>query len=174
MRFLPQRLAGQDLHHGLRVTGADRLPRRILTRLVRHATVLGTGVYRNALASGLLSRRDMFTTFTPEGVIWADGTPEQVDAVIFATGYRPDLAYLEPLGALDRGAPRQVGGISTTHSGLVYLGLEFQRSFASNTLRGVGRDAAHIMTALAAHLSGRQGRQRKGDVASPTGSGAQR
>ncbi|MFG2059582.1 flavin-containing monooxygenase [Micromonospora sp. NPDC048930] len=176
VRFLPQRLGGRDLHHWLRVTGADGLPRRVLTRLVRHATVLDTGVYRDALASGLLSRRDMFTGFTPDGVIWADGTPEPVDAVIFATGYRPDLAYLKPLGALDHGAPRQVGGISTTHPGLVYLGLEFQRSFASNTLRGIGRDAAHVMTALAAHVSGRphQGRQRRADPASRTGSGAQR
>ncbi|WP_083395346.1 NAD(P)/FAD-dependent oxidoreductase [Micromonospora sp. WMMB235] len=174
VRFLPQRLGGRDLHHWLRVTGADRLPRRVLTRLVRHATVLDTGVYRDALASGLLSRRDMFTAFTPEGVIWADGTPEPVDAVIFATGYRPDLAYLKPLGALDHGAPRHVGGISTTHPGLIYLGLEFQRSFASNTLRGVGPDAAHVMTAFAAHVSGRQGRQRTADVASHTGSGAQR
>lgn len=166
VRFLPQRLGGRDLHHWLRVSGADRLPRRVLTRLVRHTAVLDTGIYRNALASGLLSRRDMFTAFTPEGVIWADGTPEPVDAVIFATGYRPDLAYLNPLGALDHGVPRQVGGISTSHPGLVYLGLEFQRSFASNTLRGVGRDAAHVMTALAAHLSGRsrRGRQRKAEL----------
>ncbi|WP_309223285.1 NAD(P)/FAD-dependent oxidoreductase [Micromonospora sp. CP22] len=176
VRFLPQRLGGRDLHHWLRVTGADRLPRRILTRLVRHAAVLDTGVYRDALACGLLSRRDMFTAFAPDGVIWADGTPEPVDAVIFATGYRPDLAYLTPLGALDQGAPRQVGGISTTHPGLVYLGLEFQRSFASNTLRGVGRDATHVMTALAAHLSGRprRGRQRRADAVSRTGHGAQR
>ncbi|MEV5630951.1 flavin-containing monooxygenase [Micromonospora tulbaghiae] len=172
VRFLPQRLAGRDLHHWLRVTGADHLPRRALSRLVRHATVLDTGVYRDAIASGLLSRRDMFTAFTPDGVVWADGTAEPVDAVIFATGYRPDLAYLRPLGALDHGAPRQVGGISTTRPGLVYLGLEFQRSFASNTLRGVGRDAAYVMTALAAQVSGRprQGRQRKAGLASHAGS----
>jgi hypothetical protein len=50
--------------------------------------------------------------------------------------------------------PRQAGGISTTHPGLVYLGLEFQRSFSSNTLRGVGRDATHAITALAEGVSG--------------------
>ncbi|MEU7613916.1 hypothetical protein [Micromonospora sp. NPDC049204] len=42
-----------------------------------------------------------------------------------------------------------MGGVSTTHRGLVYLGLEFQRSFSSNTLRGAGRDAAHVIAALA-------------------------
>ncbi|SIM56634.1 putative flavoprotein involved in K+ transport [Micromonospora cremea] len=153
IKFVPQRIRGRDLHHWLHVTGADRLPRSVLTRLVRHAAVLDTGVYRDAIASGQLARREMFTAFTPDGVTWPDGTSEQVDAVIFATGYRPNLDYLAPLGALERsGMPRQVGGVSTTHAGLVYLGLEFQRSFSSNTLRGVGRDATHVIAALAEHV----------------------
>jgi Pyridine nucleotide-disulphide oxidoreductase len=83
------------------------------------------------------------------------GTRERVDTVLFATGYRPDLDYLRPLGALgDDGMPRHAGGISATHPGLVYLGLEFQRSFSSNTLRGVHRDADHVIPALAAHVHG--------------------
>ncbi|MCZ7423125.1 NAD(P)/FAD-dependent oxidoreductase [Verrucosispora sp. WMMA2121] len=151
VRFLPQRIRGRDLHHWLRFTGADRLPRAVVTRLIHHATVLDTGRYRDAVISGELARQDMFTRFTPDGVVWSDGRHEAVDAVIFATGYRPDLAYLAPLATLNRGVPQQVGGVSTTHPGLVYLGLEFQRSFASNTLRGVGRDAVHVMAALAAH-----------------------
>ncbi|MGC5309861.1 flavin-containing monooxygenase [Micromonospora zamorensis] len=151
IQFAPQRVGGRDLHHWLRVTGADRLPRAVLLRVIRHAAVLDTGVYRDALAAGLLTRRNMFSAFTPDGVVWADGTSEPVDVVIFATGYRPHLEYLAPLGALaPDGTPRQTGGISTTHRDLVYLGLEFQRSFASNTLRGVGRDAAHVVAALAA------------------------
>jgi putative flavoprotein involved in K+ transport len=49
---------------------------------------------------------------------------------VFATGYRPHLGYLRPLGALDHdGMPLHSGGISATHPGLVYVGLEFQRSF---------------------------------------------
>ncbi|MFI7609507.1 flavin-containing monooxygenase [Micromonospora sp. NPDC049366] len=154
VQFMPQRIRGRDLHYWLRVTGTDRLPAAVLTRLIRHAAVLDTGVYRDALASGLVERREMFTAFTSEGVLWSDGTSEPVDAVIFATGYRPDVAYLAPLETLDRGVPRQVGGISTTHPGLVYLGLEFQRTFSSNTLRGVGRDAAHVVATLAAQVQG--------------------
>ncbi|MFI6784662.1 flavin-containing monooxygenase [Micromonospora sp. NPDC050276] len=154
IQFLPQRIRGRDLHHWLRVTGADLLPRAVLNRLVRHAAVLDAGVYRDAITSGLLARREMFTAFTTDGVIWADGTHEAVDAVLFATGYRPNLDYLAPLGALDDGMPRHVAGVSTTHRGLVYLGLEFQRSFSSNTLRGVGRDASHVVAALSGGESG--------------------
>ncbi|WP_211364282.1 flavin-containing monooxygenase [Micromonospora palomenae] len=160
IQFVPQRIRGRDLHHWLHVTGTDRLPRAVLTRLVRHAALLDTGVYREAIASGLLARREMFTAFTPDGVVWADGSSEVVDAVIFATGYRPNLDYLAPLGTLERGMPRQVAGVSTTHPGLVYLGLEFQRSFSSNTLRGVGRDAACVVAALAERVSGATPRRR--------------
>ncbi|MCM0674831.1 NAD(P)/FAD-dependent oxidoreductase [Micromonospora phytophila] len=160
IQFVPQRIRGRDLHHWLHVTGADRLPRAVLTRLIRHAAVLDTGVYRDAIAAGLLARREMFTAFTHDGVTWPDGTSEPVDAVIFATGYRPNLDYLAPLGALaPGGVPRQVGGISTARAGLVYLGLEFQRSFSSNTLRGVGRDATHVVSALAASVPGRARRR---------------
>ena len=47
-----------------------------------------------------------------------------------------------------------VGGVSTTHLGLVYVGLENQRSFASNTLRGVGADAAAVAAPLVAWVRG--------------------
>jgi putative flavoprotein involved in K+ transport len=42
--------------------------------------------------------------------------------------------------------------IGAGQSGLVYLGLEFQRSFSSNTLRGVHRDAEHVIPPLTAHV----------------------
>jgi putative flavoprotein involved in K+ transport len=48
--------------------------------------------------------------------------------------------------------PLQSGGASATHPGLVYVGLEFQRSFSSNTLRGVYRDAEHVTGPLVAHV----------------------
>jgi putative flavoprotein involved in K+ transport len=115
--------------------------------------VIDTGKYRLALDSGQLGRRPMFTAFGTDGVIWPAGTREKADTVVFATGYRPDLDYLRPLGALGRdGMPLHSGGISATHPGLVYVGLEFQRSFSSNTLRGVHRDAEHVITPLAAHV----------------------
>lgn len=34
-------------------------------------------------------------------VTWPDGTAEHVDEILLATGYRPDVGYLVPVGALD-------------------------------------------------------------------------
>ncbi|WP_116948504.1 flavin-containing monooxygenase [Jiangella endophytica] len=153
VHFLPQVVRGRDLHHWLEVTGFDHLPAAWLRHIVRKPLVLDTGRYREGIESGRIPRRAMFTAFDGDGVSWPDGEREHVDAVVFATGYRPSVDYLRPLGALDEnGLPLHVDGISTTHPGLVYLGLEFQRSFSSNTIRGVSRDADHVARPLAAHV----------------------
>ncbi|MEV0259245.1 NAD(P)/FAD-dependent oxidoreductase [Streptomyces sp. NPDC050732] len=151
--FLPQIRDGKDLTHWLTATGFDHLPPHWLIHYVGGTLVLDTGEYRDALESGRLQRRPMFTALDGDEAIWADGSREKADVVLLATGYRPHLDYLAKLGALDdQGVPLHAGGISVTRPGLVYLGLEFQRSFASNTLRGVGRDAEYVIEPLAAHV----------------------
>lgn len=152
LQFMPQIVGGHDIHHWHTTTGFDDLPPHWLARLATGTLVLDTGDYATALQAGRFDRRPMFSAFDGNAIVWADGTRENVDTVIFATGYRPSLDYLRPLGALDaHGLPLQVEGLSTTHLGLAYAGLEFQRSFASNTLRGVARDAAHLATPLAVY-----------------------
>jgi putative flavoprotein involved in K+ transport len=150
--FVPQCRDGKDVHYWLRATGFDVLPPEWLRHYFGGRTVDDTGKYEHALETGQFDRRAMFTAFDGDSVVWPDGTHEHVDAVLFATGYRPHLDYLSPLGALDGGMPLHSGGISATYPGLVYVGLEFQRSFSSNTLRGVHRDAEHVIGPLVAHV----------------------
>ena len=115
--------------------------------------VLDTGVYQAALAAGKPEPRPLFAHFTAEGVVWDDGRAEAVDSVIFATGYRPNLAYLAGLGALDaEDQVQQKHGVSLTVPGLYFVGLSNQRTFASATLRGVGADAALVVRHLKRHL----------------------
>ncbi|WP_028655386.1 flavin-containing monooxygenase [Nocardioides sp. J54] len=149
IQFVPQVRGGRDLHFWLDKLKLDLLPPAVLVRLVKGTPVLDTGEYRAAVEAGRLPQRPVFTSFTSDGVVWADGTTEPVDTVIFATGYRPHLPYLNGIGALaGDGTPLHDRGLSTTHPGLAYLGLEFQRSFSSNTLRGVHRDAGYVIAAL--------------------------
>lgn len=149
VQFVPQVRGGRDLHVWLNALKLDLLPPAVLARLFTGTLVFDTGSYRAALDSGRLDQRPVFTGFTETGVRWTDGASECVDAVIFATGYRPHLPYLAGVGALGPGGrPRHRAGLSLTHPGLGYLGLEFQRSFSSNTLRGVHRDAAYVINAL--------------------------
>ncbi|MDT0330549.1 FAD-dependent oxidoreductase [Nocardiopsis lambiniae] len=51
-----------------------------------------------AVERGLLVARPPFTAIEPHGVRWADGSFSPVDAIIWATGFRPELTHLAPLG----------------------------------------------------------------------------
>jgi putative flavoprotein involved in K+ transport len=159
IRFWPQRRGGHDMHYWFRKLGVDLLPPAVLSRIVRAKPVFDTGDYRAGLASGRWTERPLFTEITADGVTWADGKAEPVDVVILATGYHPSVPYLAGLGALDAtGSPIHKHGLSLTHAGLGFLGLEFQRSFSSNTLRGVHRDAAFVVRRLTQRLGAAAGR----------------
>ncbi|MGB4136901.1 MAG: NAD(P)/FAD-dependent oxidoreductase, partial [Microbacterium sp.] len=43
------------------------------------------------------ARRPMFARIEPDGARWADGSFERVDAILWATGFRPAIAHLAPL-----------------------------------------------------------------------------
>ncbi|MER6774385.1 FAD-dependent oxidoreductase [Streptomyces bacillaris] len=157
VKFAAQRILGRDLHFWTARTGLDTAP---LGRLLPHPPaqpVLDDGRYRAALAAGQPDRRPLFTGADGTKLIWPNGEREEADAIVLATGYRPDLPYLTDVdGALDAdGSPRHREGLATSVPGLAFVGLEWQRSLSSNSLRGVGRDAERIVRRLAAHLARR-------------------
>ncbi|GAB2627858.1 ArsO family NAD(P)H-dependent flavin-containing monooxygenase [Streptomyces capparidis] len=154
VKFARQRTLGRDLHFWLKWTGIDTAPLGRFVRTAPTQPVFDDGRYRAALAAGAPDRRELFTAVEEGKVTWSDGRVEEVDAIVLATGYRPDLPYLADLGALDAaGNPLHRGGASLTHPGLAFVGLEWQRSPSSNSLRGVGRDAARVTRRLAAQPS---------------------
>jgi putative flavoprotein involved in K+ transport len=153
LRFIPQRIGGEDVHYWLRETGFDSLPAQWLSKISGGSLITDSVGFQQTLADGLLDVRPIFIGLDRDKVMWSENDRERIDAIILATGYRPSLDYLSELGALDAaGAPLHIGGVSTTHLGLVYVGLEYQRSFASNTLRGVSADAAAVAAPLVAWI----------------------
>jgi putative flavoprotein involved in K+ transport len=153
IRFRQQKLLGRDVHHWARLLGLDRLPLGPWLAGKMMQGVLDTGVYQAAIAAGQPDRRQMFVRFTPSGIVWADGVEEPINAVIYATGYVPNLDYLNALGVLDDdGRALHRRGVSTTVPGVAYVGLHNQWTYASATLRGVGPDAAYVVRALRRQL----------------------
>jgi cation diffusion facilitator CzcD-associated flavoprotein CzcO len=74
--------------------------------------VSGTGVPKTrriaaGINRGLLVARPMFERLEADGARWADGSFAPADAVIWATGFRPELRHLAPLKLRE-----QAGGIT--------------------------------------------------------------
>lgn len=77
-----------------------------------------------------------------------DGRVLRVETVIWCTGYRHDLSWIElPIFGED-GAPMHERGVVTGEPGLYFVGLPFQFSHGSDALPGVGRDAAYVVRQL--------------------------
>ncbi len=154
LQFFPQMIGGKDAHHWHTTTGFDTLPPHWLARIATGTLVLDTGDYAASLADDRMDRRPMFTAFDGHQIVLGRRHPR-------TRGHghlRHRLPAPPGLPAPARrprrsGLPLHADGISTTHPGLAYVGLEFQRSFASNTLRGVHRDAEHIAAPIAAYAS---------------------
>ena len=148
LSWKPQRPLGRDIHWWFKWSGYDSAP--IGRWLGEHPVhIIDDGRYREAISRGRPDHRQMFDAFDTGGVRWSGGQREDVDAVILATGFRPHLPFLAGTGALGQdGTPLHRAGVSTALPGLGYVGLQHQRSFASATIRGVGRDAAHVLRRL--------------------------
>jgi putative flavoprotein involved in K+ transport len=152
IKFQRQRILGRDIHFWLRVTGFDTLSLPHWKTAPSSRSVLDTGVYQAAIQVDKPDYKPMFLHLTPEGVIWSDGCHEQIDTIVFATGYVPNLDFLADLGVVDSdGQPQQKAGIGKL-AGLYFAGLSGQRSIASATLRGVGADAQYVISHLARYL----------------------
>ncbi len=153
VQFVKQKVWGKDVHFWIKLIGFDTFPFWRFGKTAPSSSVVNdSGQYKERIAAGKPDQQSMFTSFYERGVVWPSGTKEPVDTVIFATGYRPHLPYLQAIGALDaEGRPLHQAGISDV-PGLYYVGLEGQRSFASATLRGVGPDAQFIVKQVLRHL----------------------
>jgi NAD(P)H-nitrite reductase large subunit len=55
----------------------------------------------------------MFSRITPDGVEWADGTRRHVDTILWATGFRADLAHLAPLHLREPSGGIRMNGTAT-------------------------------------------------------------
>jgi putative flavoprotein involved in K+ transport len=79
----------------------------------------------------------------------ADGTVLDVRSIVWATGYRPDYAFIHAPVIGSDGWPEEVRGVSPTVPGLYFLGVPFQYAFSSMLITGAGRDARYVVDRIA-------------------------
>ena len=83
-----------------------------------------------------------FDHITEGYLVWPDGRKENIDAIVFCTGFKPTLQHLTGLNVInEEGKVDTVGTKSKKVTGLWLVGYGDWTGFASATLIGVGRTA---------------------------------
>jgi putative flavoprotein involved in K+ transport len=147
--MLPQRLAGRDLFWWLtrlgllRVTVNSRLGRRVS----RREFIIGTNKRRLRKAGvrfrpRLIDAEDHTVRFADHRLL------EDVGVVVWATGNRPDYAWIHIPGVVREGHVVHRRGV-TQVSGLYFLGLSWQHTRGSALLGFVADDAAWLADRVA-------------------------
>ncbi|WP_371030052.1 NAD(P)-binding domain-containing protein [Pseudoclavibacter sp. JSM 162008] len=111
-------------------------------------TGLGWSPYAIAARDrGALQRRPMFTAIEPDGVREADGTLTPVDAILWATGFRADLAHLDPLGLRNERGGITIRGTQVADEPRIHL-IGFGPSQSTVGANRAGRDAVRAIEKL--------------------------
>ncbi len=99
----------------------ERVRQGLPVRSVVSVTGLGPSVaLRRAEALGALRRRPMFDRLTERGVAWGE-EELAVDAIVWATGFRPEVGHLAPLGLRSPGGGIALTGTRATADPRVHL-----------------------------------------------------
>jgi thioredoxin reductase len=155
MSMLPHALADRLARLVARLTLGD-LTRYGLARAgwspyrARRVPLIDVG-FVAALKRGDVHIRSAVTGLTDTGVYYQDGSAEDCDAIIAATGFRSPLPeVLEAPGALDdAGEPRFASGAPTNYPGLYFIGY-------THSLRGhlfeANRDSRRLAREITSYL----------------------
>ncbi|WP_344618528.1 FAD-dependent oxidoreductase [Dactylosporangium salmoneum] len=125
---------------------AERVAAGLPPRSVVSVTGLGyTALAKAALARGALVRHPMFDRLVPGGAVWGDRF-EPFDAVIWATGFRADLAHLAPLHLREPGGGIRMLGTRAAREPRLHL-IGYGPSASTVGANRAGRDAVRSIVA---------------------------
>jgi putative flavoprotein involved in K+ transport len=131
------------------VTVDTRIGRKLRPKLMSAGTPLARTRRRDITAAGI--ERVPRTVGAGDGLpVLEDGRALEVANVVWCTGYRPDLSWIDlPVTDAD-GQPRHDRGVVAGQPGLYFVGLFFQTAVSSALVGGVGRDAEQIVARIGA------------------------
>ncbi|MDK1328582.1 FAD-dependent oxidoreductase [Arthrobacter sp. zg-Y1143] len=93
-----------------------RVSARTRAGLPPRSVVSATGLpltpeYQRGIEAGVLVSRGPISRLTADGVVFADGSVEGVDSILWATGFRPALDHLAPLHLREPGGGVRMDGV---------------------------------------------------------------
>jgi putative flavoprotein involved in K+ transport len=146
---LPQQILGRDVFRFLTATRlmTATVDSRIGRRMKDRETLIGSSP-RAARKAGI-AIHPRATAAARSTVTFADGASLDVDAVIWATGFAGDHAWIHAPVFDDEGSIAHQRGVTASH-GLYFLGMPWQHTRGSALLGWVDDDARHIARYISA------------------------
>ena len=154
---LPQTIGRRDLFWWLTRTGLlnTTVDSRLGRRLSGREALIGSSPRGLRRLGVELHPRAVSVSGNVVGL--ADGTDLRVDAVVWATGYRPDYSWIDAPVLDAGGRVRHHRGV-TDIPGLYFLGLYWQHTRGSALLGWVADDAEHLATHIQTMADSRKAR----------------
>lgn len=145
-KFLGGRPIWWFMNHVLTVN--TPIGRKMMLHEGNHGTPLGRATRGEIAEAGveLVPRVSGILSGQPQ---LENGLTLPVEAVLWATGFRPDYHWIKLPIFDEHGLPRHSRGVAQDAPGLFFLGLMFQTALSSSLLGGVGADAAYITEQIA-------------------------
>ena len=114
----------------------------------REDGIIGRSALKHIKQGSIKHLVSSVTDATDASLVLNSGENIPVAAVLWATGFKPNYAWLKLPGALGEGGqPIHSKGISPV-AGLYWIGLPWQTSMNSGIINGVGHDARHIVNII--------------------------
>jgi putative flavoprotein involved in K+ transport len=153
--FLPDHIDGRYLFEQATLRWKAKQEGRPLPASASLGDIVMVETVRNARDRGVLDRTVRpFTRFTETGVVWSDGTHEDIDAVIWCTGFSPALGHLDALGIREPDGRIALEGTRSVRQPRLWLvGYGDWTGYASATLIAVGRSARATGEQIEAELA---------------------
>jgi putative flavoprotein involved in K+ transport len=154
---LPQRLLGKDLFWWLSGIGFMKVSTdsRLGRKLAKRDVLIGSSA-RRLRRSGVILRKRLASA-AGRRAVFDDGSEQDIDSIVWATGYRSDFSWIDiPTIKDERGGIIHRRGVTDT-PGVFFIGLTWQHTRGSALIGFVDDDAVFIADRIDSRLEDRAG-----------------
>lgn len=139
-RFLPENIDGRYLFYQANSSYFDDTTETFI-RNVSLSDIVRVKSVKEGLEREVYNAVRPFASFYKEGVVWENGDKEIFDAVLWCTGFKPNLNHLEALDVVENNRIATKDTRSIKEPQLWLVGYGSWTGFASSTIYGVGKTA---------------------------------
>jgi thioredoxin reductase len=150
-QFLPEDVDGRVLFdNATAIYNAKQKGQHLDGAKINLGNIVLVPTVKEARKNGVYDNYNTIEYFKTNSVIWKNGNEENIDAVIWCTGFGYNLGYLKKLISFDdENRPQISKNESEEIDNLFFIGFGGLTGFASATLIGVGRTAKYVAKKIA-------------------------